>query len=255
MASSARPPIPGFHLFPSALPLELQHSLAAALSSSVWPNNSNQVMLFTSSTSPHLPAYLSPLLDFLPSLLSPNLPPDLLDLILQSKLPRQAILNLYRPGSGITPHIDLPHRYEDGIVGVSLGGSAVMDFTRDEQIYSVLLRPGDVYVLSGESRFQWQHGIAYREEDWVRDGEGGEPFLLRRRTRMSVTLRRMKRDGHVVGEGDYQVTSELVEAGIGEEEGRPAICECRGRLRGHPASGLTLPLTQNPTLTRRIREP
>lgn len=199
-ATTASPPIAGLYLFASALPLELQHSLAAELSANAWPDNSNQVMLFTSASSPQLPAFLAPLLDLLPSLLSPRLPPSLLHLIFDSPLPRQAILNLYRPGQGITPHIDLPHRYEDGIVGISLGGSAVMDFTRAGEAHSVLLRPGDVYVLSGEARYQWKHGIAYRAVDQVLDEAGGEPFLLSRRTRMSVTLRRMLPGAHVVGE-------------------------------------------------------
>ncbi|GFR46236.1 hypothetical protein Agub_g7781 [Astrephomene gubernaculifera] len=41
----------------------------------------------------------------------------------------QAIVNLYRPGEGITPHVDLA-RFQDGIVGVSVGGPAVMHFSR-----------------------------------------------------------------------------------------------------------------------------
>ncbi|ORY80761.1 hypothetical protein BCR35DRAFT_90912 [Leucosporidium creatinivorum] len=199
-ASSTPPPIPGLFLFPSALPIKLQHSLAAALSSSVWTSSSNQVMLFTSTERPSLPSFLDPLLDLLPEILSPVLPPPLLDLILHSPLPRQAILNLYRPGMGITPHVDLPHRYEDGIVGVSLVGSTVMDFTHDGEAHSLLLRPGDVYVLSGEARFGWKHGIAYREEDWISDETGGELFLLKRRMRMSITLRRMKEGANVVGD-------------------------------------------------------
>ena len=199
VAASVAPPIPGLYLFRSALPQELQHSLAAALSSSAWPRDSNQVMLFTSATSPSLPSFLSPLLDLLPSILSPSLPLSLSDLLFNSRLPRQAILNLYRPGHGISPHVDLPHRYEDGIVGISLSGSAVMDFTLAERIHSVLLRPGDVYVLSGDARYLWNHGIAYRAEDWVQDEQGGEPFRLRRRLRMSITLRRMRTGADVVG--------------------------------------------------------
>jgi alkylated DNA repair dioxygenase AlkB len=199
-ASSTPPPIPGLFLFPSALSIEVQQSLAAALSLSVWPNNSNQAMLFTSAERPSLPPFLDPFLDLLPEILSPSLPSSLLDLIFRSPLPRQAILNLYRPGMGITPHIDLPHRYEDGIVGMSLVGSTVMEFTRNGEIHSLLLRPGDVYVLSGEARYGWKHGIAYREEDWVRDEDGGEPFWLKRRMRMSITLRRMKEGADLVGE-------------------------------------------------------
>lgn len=44
----------------------------------------------------------------------------------------QAIVNLYRPGEGISAHLDLA-RFEDGVVGVSLGGPAVMHFRRQGQ--------------------------------------------------------------------------------------------------------------------------
>eukprot|EP00198_Chlamydomonas_reinhardtii_P010033 XP_001699370.1 predicted protein [Chlamydomonas reinhardtii] len=41
----------------------------------------------------------------------------------------QAIVNLYRPGEGIMDHVDLA-RFQDGVVGVSVGGPIVMDFRR-----------------------------------------------------------------------------------------------------------------------------
>lgn len=193
--------IPGLYLFLSAVPVKLQHSLAASLSETVWTNHSDQVMLFTSIAKPHLPPFLSPLLKLLPSILTPRLPSKLLDSILHSTLPRQAILNLYPPGTGISPHIDLPHRYEEGIVGISLGGSTVMEFERDGDCRSILLRPGDIYVLSGAARYDWKHGIAYRHEDLLTDGNG-ETYVLKRRLRMSITLRRLTEGAEVVGDHD-----------------------------------------------------
>jgi hypothetical protein len=41
-----------------------------------------------------------------------------------------AIINLYHPGDGITPHVDLL-RFADGIAIVSLGDAAIMNFTPD----------------------------------------------------------------------------------------------------------------------------
>lgn len=136
-----------------------------------------------------------------------------------SPLARQIILNLYTPSDtpnsffpssaihsasrlGITPHIDLPHRYADGIVGVSLGWGegVVMDFERDvprgesekgdevdrsgrsgdvvmergkgdsngekeEDTHSIWIPNNSVYILSGPARWEWKHGIAEREYD------------------------------------------------------------------------------------------
>ncbi|GLI69371.1 hypothetical protein VaNZ11_013964 [Volvox africanus] len=71
-----------------------------------------------------LPPWALHLISLLP--LGDLLPPDL-----AAREPSfdQAIVNLYRPGEGITPHVDLA-RFQDGIVGVSIGGPVVMHFTR-----------------------------------------------------------------------------------------------------------------------------
>ena len=39
-------------------------------------------------------------------------------------------MNAYAPGEGIAPHVDLPGRYDDGVVGVSLGSGCAMRFAR-----------------------------------------------------------------------------------------------------------------------------
>ncbi|GAA6000723.1 hypothetical protein JCM10207_004625 [Rhodosporidiobolus poonsookiae] len=208
VASSAPPPIPGLYHFPGVLPVELQHALTEALSAKVWTGHSNQVMLFDSPTRSTMPPYLKPLLDLLPTVLS-SLPDAVKASLFEHTTPRQAILNLYFPGQGISPHVDLPTRYADGIIGISLLGSTAMDFspasspsasspTEPPPAYALRLRPGDVYVLSGEARWDWTHGIAYREEDLVED-EQGHPMRVRRGVRMSITLRRMKEGAELLG--------------------------------------------------------
>ena len=202
------PPIPGLHLFPNAIPTSLQHSLTLSLSSTIFPGSSNQVMLFDSPSHSSLPSFLTPLLDLLPSILEP-LPEDVRSMVFDEERPRQCILNLYREGEGISPHVDLPDRYADGIVGISLLSSTVMDFVpvvneaeeaelAERRNHSVRLRPGSVYVLSGEARYRYTHGIAYRKEDAVMDEEGNE-MIVRRSTRMSITLRRMKEGAEIIG--------------------------------------------------------
>lgn len=192
-ASRLIPPIPGLHHFTSLLPASILLPLSTYLSSHYFTSN-NQSMVFGT-----LPAFLQPLLDALPILLAPRLSPQLYGLLFNSTRPRQAIFNLYLPGEGITPHIDLPHRYEDGILGISLLSTTVMDFSRDQMRHSIVLRQGDIYILEGEARDFWKHEIVAREGDWVREEDGDERWV-KRRTRMSVTLRRMKVGADIVGE-------------------------------------------------------
>ncbi|KIR75331.1 hypothetical protein I310_00018 [Cryptococcus deuterogattii CA1014] len=74
-----------------------------------------------------LPGYIHRLLSTLSSLLSSDthtLPPHLHHLLFSQPLSRQAIINLYPAGTGITPHIDLVGRYADGVVGCSVIGGA-----------------------------------------------------------------------------------------------------------------------------------
>lgn len=204
LASSVAPEaLAGLYLLPKALPVDLHDQLAQSLSQHVWTGASDQVMLFERTGHSSFPSFLDPLVAFLPSLTS-TLPEHVQDLLNDATKPRQAILNLYRPGQGITPHVDLESRYADGILGVSLLTSTVMDFRpassspSSAPVHSVRLLPRDVYVLSGPARFEWSHGIADRDEDMVAD-ECGEPMVLRRGVRMSITLRRMKAGAEVIG--------------------------------------------------------
>jgi len=137
-----------------------------------------------------LPLHIQELDNTLATLLAPLLPPETHALAFSQPLARQAILNLYPPGTGITPHIDLPGRYADGIVGVSLVGGCVMTLTRGQERHDVYLPPRTVYVLSGEGRWKYEHGIPARSLDVVQD-EHGE-VTLPRDLRVSVTLRWMK---------------------------------------------------------------
>lgn len=148
-------------------------------------------MLFTAAPpSPNsLPTHVRDLDDLLASSLASLLPPEVSRLAFSQPLARQAILNLYPPGTGIAPHIDLPNRYADGIVGVSLIGGCVMTFRRGDEQHDVYLPPRSVYVLSGEARWDWTHGIAYRYQDIVSDHD--RVVTLPRALRVSVTFRWM----------------------------------------------------------------
>jgi len=111
------------------------------------------------------------------------------------KLPQQMIVNEYRPGQGIAPHVDCEPCFGDVVVSVSLGSTCVMDLTRrdagddnriadaDDARVQLFLEPRSAVVLSGDSRYRWAHGIAPRKKDVV----GGETYPRGRR--VSLTFR------------------------------------------------------------------
>jgi alkylated DNA repair dioxygenase AlkB len=74
-----------------------------------------------------------------------------------------ALVTEYRPGTPIGFHRD--REAFEHIVGVSLSGWCTMRFRRLEQglptrdILSLDLEPRSAYIMEGESRWEWQHGI------------------------------------------------------------------------------------------------
>lgn len=154
----------------------------AASSATTPTTRANQVMLFATPSHP-FPPFLQELSTLLSSLLLPLIPIPLHSLLFNSSRPQQAILNQYHPPAGISSHVDLISRFQDGIIGVSLESETIMTFTRTGYAdYNILLQPGDVYILSGEARYLWYHGIA-----------------TTRAIRMSITLRRLLEGGDIVG--------------------------------------------------------
>lgn len=51
---------------------------------------------------------------------------------------------------------------------------------------NILLNPGDILSLSGDARYKWEHGIKEQLFDVIEDQ------MIERRTRISVTLRKLK---------------------------------------------------------------
>ncbi|RKP13522.1 hypothetical protein BJ684DRAFT_3687, partial [Piptocephalis cylindrospora] len=95
------------------------------------------------------------------------------------------ILNGYLPGQGIRPHVDLA-RFGHLVLGVSLGSACDLEFTPEQQVsWTERLEPGDVYLMMGDARWRWMHGIPERMVDIVKGQE------TTRGTRISITLRRL----------------------------------------------------------------
>ena len=100
----------------------------------------------------------------------------------------QVIVNEYRPGQGISAHIDCEPCFKDTIVSLSLGSNCVMDFTnkldRTRKI-PVRLAPRSLVVLKDEARYGWLHSIAARRWD---EWEGNKYY---RERRVSLTFRKV----------------------------------------------------------------
>ncbi len=102
-------------------------------------------------------------------------------------MPNQVIVNEYLPGQGISPHIDSPISFTDTIVSISLGGYCVMNFqSLDRETEQILLAPGSLLKLEGESRYEWKHSIPARKSD-LYNGKN-----LPRSRRVSITFRQVK---------------------------------------------------------------
>ncbi len=73
-----------------------------------------------------------------------------------------ALVTRYDPGAGIGWHRDRPQFGK--VVGISIGGPALLRFRqRTDSGFrraSLELQPRSAYLLSGEVREQWEHGIA-----------------------------------------------------------------------------------------------
>ncbi|KAM5542424.1 hypothetical protein V8D89_003883 [Ganoderma adspersum] len=237
-AKRTAPSIPGLYFDPTLLlPDDLTEDLMMTCIRTFFREGTgNQVMLFerapapdsdsTSSAPPSstkFPSFLSDLLSTLNTLLRPCVPPEVHDLLFSPSpasydgppRARQAIINLYWPGEGITPHVDLLDRYGDGIMGVSLGSGCAMEFAKvasDQPRSDMLTSPsvpdqcalylpkGSVVVMTGEARYGWTHGIEKRFDDWVEASpDSSEGVLLERDLRLSITFRWLLPGADVVG--------------------------------------------------------
>ncbi|KAG6335893.1 hypothetical protein ID866_3202 [Astraeus odoratus] len=232
------PPIPGLFVPPVLLTRELEREVVGECMLRYFEGrNINQIMLFGRSISGSegddidarmgkgLPPFLVTLLHHLSKALRSCIPDTTYALLFPQKgsppRARQAILNLYKPGEGITPHVDLLSRFDDGIIGVSFGSGCVMSFEKvaqegddpdsqgqegDAHIagqrdrWDLYLPERSILVLSRDARYTWTHGIPNRTHDTVEDECGGdEPYLIKRGTRLSITFRWLLPGADIVG--------------------------------------------------------
>jgi alkylated DNA repair dioxygenase AlkB len=104
------------------------------------------------------------------------------------RFPDNCVINEYQPGQGIAPHKDYSS-FGPRVACVSLGSGVLLDFySEDRRVKrSILIPSRSFWVISGDARSKWLHGIAPRRFDPI-EGEKRE-----RGRRVSITFR-LKRD-------------------------------------------------------------
>lgn len=111
----------------------------------------------------------------------------LTDLKYFDTLPDQLIINEYLPGQGITSHIDCEPCFLGTVASVSLGSTAIMQFTRNNtsEKLDIPLFINSVVILQEDARYKWKHGIPARRSDVI-DGK-----RITRDRRVSLTFRKV----------------------------------------------------------------
>uniref|UniRef100_A0A1A9ZNI5 Fe2OG dioxygenase domain-containing protein n=1 Tax=Glossina pallidipes TaxID=7398 RepID=A0A1A9ZNI5_GLOPL len=107
-------------------------------------------------------------------------------------VPDQLTVNAYEPGQGIPPHVDTHSAFLDPILSLSLKSDVVMDFRNGAQKVSVILPRRSLLIMSGESRFNWTHGITPRLMDVVITTKGNLT-VKKRKQRISLTFRKLRK--------------------------------------------------------------
>ena len=106
------------------------------------------------------------------------------------RFPENCVINEYLPPLGIGPHKDYA-AFGPTIACVSLGSDIVIDFTNPQRNQKVQIDVPvrSLWVITGEARSLWSHGIATRLADVVNG------VRRRRDRRVSITFRTASNPG------------------------------------------------------------
>lgn len=111
------------------------------------------------------------------------------DLPYRHFVPDQLTINHYKPGQGIPSHVDTHSAFEDPILSLSLLSPIVMEFKKNNKTICLLLPRRSLLIISGESRYDWTHGIPPKTFDFYKDQSGCVSF--QRQLRVSFTFRKI----------------------------------------------------------------
>lgn len=73
--------------------------------------------------------------------------------------PNQCLVNEYLRTVRLSNHIEDTEAFGEVICGVSIGGPEWLRLDRDGQEVRIFLEDRSLYVLQGEARTHWRHGI------------------------------------------------------------------------------------------------
>lgn len=175
--------IPGFKLQTDYISPEEEHELISRIDSESWQTDYRrriqQYGLGYSSEAEQGPVWLR---DF-PDWLMPLAKRVTTDAPME-RFPENCVVNEYIPPLGIGAHRDYPD-FGPTVACVSLGSDIIIDFTLPERGLRVPVHvpARSFWVITGEARSKWLHGIAARLTDKI----GGEKRTRERR--ISITFR------------------------------------------------------------------
>lgn len=114
------------------------------------------------------------------------------------RFPENCVINEYIPPLGIGPHKDYP-AFGPTIACVSLGSDIVTDFRHPDRGLKVSIHvpARSVWVITGEARSHWQHGIASRMTDIIH----GERRARSRRVSITFRTARVRSSAAANGTG------------------------------------------------------
>jgi alkylated DNA repair dioxygenase AlkB len=98
----------------------------------------------------------------------------------------QLIVNEYKPGQGIYKHIDHVKYFGPIILCITCGSGCNIEFSREDTIVNIYVEPKSLYIMSGDARYKWRHGINNITTDIINNGILKK---VRRDTRYSITFR------------------------------------------------------------------
>ena len=120
----------------------------------------------------------------------------------------QLILNEYAPNQGISQHTDRTHVFGPVVAGLSLFTPCVIEFIDKRQrgknriVKPILLPPRSVFIMTGESRYDYTHGIPAKKE------VNFYGHTIRRGVRYSMTFRHaIAHSSEVLSRSSYNAVS------------------------------------------------
>ncbi|KAG7398329.1 Alkylated DNA repair protein alkB 8 [Phytophthora boehmeriae] len=156
-----------------------------------------------------------PMKDSIPAVLQPILEQIKKCGVMDDDMPDQITINEYLPGQGIAYHLDTHSAFTTTIATLSICSEVVMDFRHPDGVRheGVLLPARSLAVMSGESRYKWEHAICPRTFDVI-DGK-----QVSRQRRISITFRKIQSGPCECPFPKYCDTPDRQEHGNGQENG------------------------------------